>query len=171
MAIKVLVAYGSKHGATREIAERIGAALQKEGFDADILSADEVGDPSVYDAFVIGSASYFGNWRKEAAALLGGNEYLLSRRPVWLFSSGPTGEGDPLEFTKGRRLPRSLEPIAESIKPRDIALFSGQVDPEKLGFVEKRAVKAAKAPIGDFRDWNAISSWARNIAESLKRSE
>jgi hypothetical protein len=30
-------------------------------------------------------------------------------------------------------------------------------------------IKNVKAPMGDFRDWNAINAWARAIADALLR--
>ncbi|MEW6274789.1 MAG: hypothetical protein AB1556_06700 [Bacillota bacterium] len=66
---------------------------------------------------------------------------------------------------KGRRFPETLQPIADLIRPRDIAFFHGVLDTKKLNLAEKLIVKALKAPIGDFRDWKAINSWAVSIAE------
>ena len=41
---RILVAYATKHGATAEIAERIGQVLRKAGLQADVISADRVDD-------------------------------------------------------------------------------------------------------------------------------
>jgi hypothetical protein len=38
----------------------------------------------------------------------------------------------------------------------------------KLNFIEKWMLKNVKAPIGDFRDWEAITSWATAIADALQ---
>ena len=164
----VLVAYGTKYGATAEIAEKIGQVLRQAGLDADVLPADRVAELDGYDAVILGSAVYIGQWRKEAAKFLRDNEAALSEKPVWLFSSGPTGEGDPLELTQGWQLPGKLQPIADHIGPRDIAVFHGASDPEKLNFIEKWMLNNVKAPVGDFRDWEAIVSWAEGIAEELQ---
>jgi menaquinone-dependent protoporphyrinogen oxidase len=169
MDVKVLVAYATKHGATAEIAEKIGQVLTEAGFSADLLPADRVGDLALYKATVLGSAVYAGQWRKEAAAFLEANEGTLAGQPVWFFSSGPTGEGDPVELMKGWRFPEAQQPIADRIQPRDIAFFHGVLDMKKLGLAEKLIVKALKAPIGDFRDWDAITSWAAGIADALKK--
>ena len=79
----------------------------------------------------MGSAVYIGKWRKEAVKFLQANEKMLAERQVWLFSSGPTGEGDPVELTKGWRFPKALQPIADRIRPRDIAVFHGDVNMKK----------------------------------------
>jgi menaquinone-dependent protoporphyrinogen oxidase len=169
MDTKVLVAYASKYGATAEIAEKIGQALKQEGLQADVLPVKSVKNLSEYKAAVIGSAVYIGQWRKEAANFLKKNEKMLTERPVWLFSTGPAGEGDPVQLMKGWRFPKGLQPVADSIKPRDIAIFHGNVDTNKMNFFEKWMISNVKSPMGDFRDWNAITKWATDIASALKK--
>jgi len=168
MAKRILVAYASKRGGTAEIAERIGAGLRGAGLQVDVLPADRASDPAAYDAVALGSAVYYGNWRKEAANFIKRNEAVLAERPVWIFSSGPTGEGDPVELAKGWRLPEGQRPIIERIRPRDVALFHGVLDPAKLNPFERLIIRNVKAPAGDFRDWEAITSWAEDIAAALK---
>ncbi len=167
---QVLVAYATKYGATAEIAEKIGQVLRQAGLRADVLPADGVSDLSAYKAVVLGSAVYIGQWRKEAVKFLKANEAMLVERSVWLFSSGPTGEGDPVELTQGWQFPGKLQPIADRIGPRDIAVFHGAVDVKRLNFIEKWMLNNVKAPVGDFRDWEAITSWAAAIAADLKET-
>lgn len=167
MEIQVLVTYATKYGATAEIAEKVGEVLGQEGLRAEVLPTDRVGDLTTYTAVVLGSAVYVGQWRKEAATFLETNEQKLADRPVWLFSSGPTGEGDPLQLTKGWRLPEALQPIADRIQVRDIAVFHGALDMQKLSIFEKLVIKLIRAPVGDFRDWDAIAAWAAAIADAL----
>ena len=168
MDVQVLVAYATKYDATAEIAEKIGQVLREAGLHVDVLSTDRVSDLTQYKAVVLGSAVYMGGWRKEAARFLEANEQNLADRPVWLFSSGPTGEGDPVQLTKGWRFPKAQQPIADRIQPRDIAFFHGVLDGTKLNLAEKLVVKAIRAPVGDFRDWDSISSWAAAIADALR---
>ncbi|MCL5067248.1 MAG: flavodoxin domain-containing protein, partial [Thaumarchaeota archaeon] len=89
--MKVLVAFASKHGSTKGIAEFIGQKLREKGIEVEVLPADKVRNLRPYDAFVIGSALYLGRWMKEAKQFASKNSAVLSTRPVWLFSSGPTG--------------------------------------------------------------------------------
>ena len=170
MDIQVLVAYASKHGATAEIAEKIGEVLRQAGLATDVLPADRVGDLTPYEAVVLGSAVYIGRWQKQAAEFLKANEKALAGQPVWLFSSGPSGEGDPVELTNGWRFPKALQSVADRIQPRDIALFHGHVNEEKLNFIERSMIKNVGAPMGDFRDWDTITSWATAIADVVKEA-
>ena len=168
MESKVLVVYATKYGATAEIANEIGQVLCDKGLRADVLPADQAGDPAPYQAVVLGSAVYAGQWRKEAAAFLEANEQVLAGRPVWLFSSGPTGQGKPEELMKGWHFPEAQKPIADRIQPRDMAFFHGVLDMQKLNLAEKLIVKALKAPAGDFRDWETVTLWAQSIATALR---
>ncbi|MCJ7626610.1 MAG: flavodoxin domain-containing protein, partial [Anaerolineaceae bacterium] len=93
---------------------------------------------------------------------------LLAARLVWLFSSGPSGEGDPIELLKGWRFPPNHQSIADRIQPQDITVFHGAMNLNQLNFFEKWILNKVKAQTGDFRDWDAISSWAASIAEALK---
>jgi menaquinone-dependent protoporphyrinogen oxidase len=167
MATKVLVAYATKYGATAEIAEKVGQVLREAGLQADVVPAEQAGEPAGYDAVVLGSAVYAGQWRKPAAAFLEAQQSALAERPVWLFSSGPLGEGDPVELMNGWRFPEAQQPIANRIQPRDIAFFHGALNMKELNLGEKLIVKALKAPEGDFRDWDAIAAWAEGIAAAL----
>jgi len=91
--------------------------------------------------------------------------------PVWLFSSGPTGSGDPEALLKGWRFPESLKPVADQIKPVDIAVFHGRLVMDELFWLHRKMVRMVNAPAGDFRDWNAIDAWANGIARFLREKE
>ncbi len=168
MEQRVLVAYASKHGATAGIAGRIGEVLQEAGLAVDVRPCREVVNPAPYSAIVLGSRVYMGQWLKDAATFLTANEAALTQKAVWLFSDGPTGQGDPVALMKGWRFPRELQPAVDRIRPRDIAFFAGALDMGKMSLPEKLIVKAIKAPLGDYRDWNAITTWSRDIAADLQ---
>ena len=159
----ILVAYASKHGATRGVAERIAERLQALGYEAEALPVDTVSNLNAYDAVVLGSAIYYGSWMKEATEFLLRHQAVLTTRPVWLFSSGPLG----VEAKGAEEQPRELAEFQDTIHPRGHQLFFGALDHEKLSFPERMVIKAVRAPEGDYRDWVAIDAWAGNIAQDL----
>lgn len=172
--MSILVAYATKYGSTRGIAERIAATLKAEGLETDIRPAAEARDITPYDAFVIGSAAYMGSWLKEAVELVRRNRQLLATKPVWLFSSGPVGTAtkDP----KGRDVlvasePKEFAEFTRLIKPKGTQVFFGVLDRTKLrGAHRLFALVPASEKIlieGDFRNWNQIESWAESIAHEL----
>ena len=176
----VLVAYATKHGATRGIAERIAAILDERGLHATLRGVDDAGDISGYDAFVVGSAVYLGQWRKEALEFVRRNRATLSDRPTWLFSSGPlriTGTDvdapDPRVAAEARELDdmRCADELREAVQPREHRVFFGVLDPDTLGVAERlmRVLPGGRKllPEGDFRDWDRIESWSAAIADQL----
>ncbi len=184
---KVLVVYGSRHGGTQGIAERIGDVLRTEGLDADVAAADHVEDVRAADAYVVGSGVYMGSWLKEAIAFLEGNKATLASRPLWLFSSGPLpgssaarSADDPLADALGpAEGPGSggrkrIAELSTATHPRDHQVFSGAFDPNQAPrSMSERLVRLVPAstdllPAGDFRDWEAIEAWSREIAANLR---
>ena len=166
--MKVLVTYASKYGSTAEIADVIGEELHKRRYEVDVKSVDDVDSLGGYDAFVIGSALYAGGWMQSAARFLRSNQDLLAGHPVWLFSSGPTGQGDPNEIMDGWTFPEDLEAVLEVIQPKDVILFHGKIDPDRLSATERMIIKSVKATVGDYRDWLVVRGWARRIDLDLK---
>ena len=177
--MKVLVAYASKHGATKGIADFIGERLRQGGIQVDVKDVDQVKSAGDYDAFVIGSALYMFHWQKEATKFASRNKSILSTRPVWLFSSGPVGK-EKLN-PKGQDLldpsvsgPKELEELREELHPRDHRIFFGVLDPAKLGFfynqLRKSATVRESLPEGDFRDWKEIEAWTIEMARSLQKT-
>ena len=168
--VTVLVAYASKHGATRQIAERIAATVTASG-----QPAETVDDVAGYNAFVIGGAAYYGHWLKPVTKFVRAHTFALADRPVWLFSSGPLSTGTT--DAQGRDLreaatPKELDELREATGARGHRVFFGALAPDGLTLPE-RAVRRLPAggdllPEGDFRDWEDIDVWARGIARELR---
>jgi menaquinone-dependent protoporphyrinogen oxidase len=165
MDMTVLVAYATKHGSTREIAEAVATALADRGIPTDALAVDTIADVRPYEAVVLGSAVYMGRWLKEATEFARRHRELLTERPLWLFSSGPLGT----DVVDAEEQPKELAELREMLGPRDHRLFYGALARDSLGFGERMVVKAVKAPEGDFRDWDEIRGWAATIAGELAR--
>ncbi len=172
--MKILVAYASKHGSTRAIAERIALRLEPAGHAAEARPVSSVGDLAAYDAFVIGSATYLGHWQTEATEFVRRHHTLLTGRPVWLFSSGPLGT-EALDArgndVRAAAEPKEIAELQEAILPREHRVFFGALDPGTLGVRDRliRALPAGRAllPEGDFRDWQEIDTWCDAIARDL----
>lgn len=162
--MKILITAASKHGSTLEIAEAIGAELRQAGFTVDVQNAAQKPSLAGYDAAVLGSAIYMGSWLAEARNLLTENQVALAQMPVWLFSSGPLGAENPQPVGDPQQVPELLA----LVQARGHQNFVGKLEKSGLGMGEKLMVKAVKAPYGDFRDWQAITAWAREIAAVLQ---
>lgn len=168
MENKILVAYASKYGSTREIAKKIGEDLRSAGLEVDIRPVAQVTSIDPYGAVILGSAVYIGKWVKEAEVFIKANEKALTDRSVWLFSSGPSGEGDPNVLVGGDLVPPNVKPVIDRIHPQKVVLFHGNIDLNKVNPIEKWAVKSiVKKPFGDYRDWQMIRAWTDGIASAL----
>jgi menaquinone-dependent protoporphyrinogen oxidase len=161
--MQVMVACASKHGSTEGIAQAVADRLQQQGHDAVAKRVVDVSDLDGIQAIVLGSAVYAGSWMHEATEFAKENADALSKMPVWLFSSGPLGT----EVHDEEEQPRQLAELTDTLHPRGHRVFFGALDHDKLGFGERMMVKAVKAPEGDFRDWDAISEWADEVARDL----
>ena len=65
-AMKVLVTAASRHGSTAEIATIIAGILQASDIDAEVLPPEAVASVVDYDAVILGSAVYAGQWLEPA---------------------------------------------------------------------------------------------------------
>jgi menaquinone-dependent protoporphyrinogen oxidase len=169
--MRVLVGFTSRHGATAEIAARIGDVLREVVTDADPTCVVEVrglvdmGDMSCYDAAVIGSAVYLGRWSAAARMFVRHNAAELRTRPVWFFSSGPVAGVPPAAEDSSE-----VRALAALVGARGHRLFPGRLRLSELGFTERMAVRAAHAEDGDFRDWYDVAQWAVDVADDLLAS-
>ena len=177
--MSILVAYATRHGATRGIAERIAERLRAGGLEAEARPVAEVRDVTRYDAFVVGGAAYMFHWLGDATKFVQRNRALLAGRPTWLFSSGPIGTDTVDE--EGRDVlvvcvPKEFAELRDAIHPRGEMVFFGAIDPaaRPIGLAERLVslMPAARGafPKGDFRDWPAIDAWADAIAHDLARA-
>ena len=167
-APRVLVVVASRHGATAEIADALarglagGPAGAAAGMSAVVVPAQHRPNPASFDAVVLGSAVYAGRWldpAREYAALYAD---ALRARPVWLLSSGPIGE-PPFPPDE----PHDAAPLATLTGAREHRVFPGRLDKARLSFGERAMVTAMRAPVGDFRDWDAVAGWAAEIAAAV----
>ena len=161
--MKILIAVASKHGSTYEIGRAIKDTLQEAGFSAELKPIKQPPILVNYDAAIIGSAVYMGRWLSEAKEFLEDNQDELHKIPVWLFSSGPTGEN----ATEKEGEPFNLDELMATVRAVNHRVFVGKLDKQDLGLGEKIVIRMVKAPTGDFRDWQAVSDWANEIALEL----
>ena len=166
--MKVLVAYGSRLGATEGIAERIGEVLRSEGLVVSVQPAAGAGPIEDYGAAVLGGGIYAGHWHRSVKDFVDEHADALRQMPVWLFSSGPIGEraieAVPIDAVE-------IAGRAARLHARGHKVFVGALDRSRLERSDlsgiERLVTRAFMPEGDWRDWHAIEAWAHAIAAEL----
>jgi menaquinone-dependent protoporphyrinogen oxidase len=163
---RVLVAYATKYGSTAELAQFIVGILRDEGLEADCLPASKVTAVDEYDAVLIGSALYMGRWRREAARMARRHRKALRRRAVWAFSSGPLDRS-----ASDRNIPPvpSARRAMDRVRARDHITFGGRLETGARGRVARMVLEEGRG--GEFRDFDAVESWARGVAAEIMALE
>jgi menaquinone-dependent protoporphyrinogen oxidase len=156
----VLIAYASKHGTTREVAEFIAGTLEKQGLAVELEEAGRVTSISLYDAVVVGGGLYLGKWHKDARRLLENNRRDLAVVRLAVFGMGPDALEDAKLADARRQLDRALDATPE-LEPIAVAIFGGALKPETWRFPFNRL------PAFDARDWHAIEDWADDVASMI----
>ena len=83
---RVLVAFATRHGSTKEVADVIAATLDAEGIAVDVMPAGHVGHLHGYDGVVLGGALYTGRLHKDARRFLARHADELARRQLAVFA-------------------------------------------------------------------------------------
>jgi menaquinone-dependent protoporphyrinogen oxidase len=156
MSGHVLVAYESKNGSTADVAHAIATRLGELGAQVQVARARDVRDLSGLDVLVVGAPIYSGRWLAGAHRVLrrAANIAPDSGLQFAIFALGPRVDEGPENWVRPReQFERALAKHA-SISPASTALFGG-ADPPR------------KSPRRDVRDWDAICSWAGEVAGLL----
>jgi menaquinone-dependent protoporphyrinogen oxidase len=166
---KILIAYASESGSTVEVAKAIGGTLCEEGNTVDTKWIKTVKDLSNYDVVVIGSPIIYENWMPEVRKFVKDNQDILKHMPVAYFITCMA-----LSSKKEGALQQAIEysdklcNLYPQVKPVSVGRFAGVLDYSKISFVKRMLAKAAMSihnvKEGDYRDWNAIRSWAKSIS-------
>lgn len=156
--MRVLVAYGSKHGGTEGIAHAVGDALTEAGHRVDVRAGQDVDGLGPWDAVIVGGGLYAGIWQRGARRFVARHVDELRRMPVWFFSSGPLDES----ASEGEIPPTELvRRWMRRVGARGHATFGGRLDPEAKGPIARALVE--KGMGGDFRDMERVRAWAREL--------
>jgi menaquinone-dependent protoporphyrinogen oxidase len=166
--MRILVAYDSAHGSTRDIAYRIAASLRTLGLRAEAGSTRDVRSVRGFDAFVLGSAVHAGEWLPGVTAFLRANAPRFDGRPVWLFDVGlaPAMGGT---YPSHTRFPEAVAHTVAETEVRDYHRFAGAIAKGDLSWTGRLSFRRAGGRYGDFRDWHEIDAWAARIGRALDR--
>ena len=155
------MAYATKRGSTREVAESVAATLCALGLEAECRPAAEVEDLDGYAAVVLGGALYMGRWHADARDFLKRPRRLLATLRLAVFAMGPRTLAESDVEESREQLGNALAMVPE-LEPASVAVFGGVVDPAELRFPFNRM------PASDARDWDAIHAWAQDVAGELR---
>lgn len=153
----ILIAYASKYGSTREVAESIAATLRQRLLRIDVKAAEDVEHVDEYAGVVLGGGIYMGRWHRNARGFAKVFERELSSLPVAVFALGPVDDVPEHRTGSENQFRKAVEKLG--FEPMASAVFGGAVDPRKLPFPFNHM------PAADVRDWDQIRDWALEIAD------
>jgi len=165
METKVLVAYASSYGSTKEIAEVISKTLRSQGLAVDLQPIRKVRKLEGYSAVVLGAPFYMFRLHKDALHFLSQHRKILADHlPLAIFAGGPFAKGDGNEWQEVRaKLDLELAKFPW-LTPISVEIVGGKFDPAKLRFPYNLIPVLKKMPASDLRDWVAIRAWASSLA-------
>jgi menaquinone-dependent protoporphyrinogen oxidase len=169
---RVLVAYASRCGSTGGVAEAIGRELCKGGAQVDVRLVDKVTDVSPYRAVIVGSAVRRGRWLDEAIEFVTKHKKTLAGRPTAYFLTCISlARPSDQARRQARGYMNSVLNEVKVVKPRDLGMFAGVLDYDKISWlmriIMRRKMRAKGIKPGDYRDWAAIRSWATRLNTRL----
>lgn len=166
---RILVAYESRHGSTREISERIAQSLRVYGvWEVDLRLAEQVADLRPYRAVIVGSPVYDGLWLPEAESFVREHLRELAELPLWLFSVASFGDTQPFVGGLVRKEPRGIDALLAALRPRSYRVFAGVIDAALWPWYGRLFLRLFGGRVGDNRDWLAIDRWTEQIASELR---
>ena len=160
MATRVLVAYATRYGSTREAAEVIAQVLREHGLETETKQVREVRSLEGYSAVILGAALYMGHWHRDACAFLKRHHKALLHLPVAIFALGPLSTAEKEMQNSRAQLDRVLAKFYW-LTPVAVGMFGGVIDPARLRFPFNRMPKS------DARDWTAIRAFAGVLVPSF----
>ena len=154
--MQTIILYATKHGGTREIAQRIASKIP--GSEMHDLKQSPAPSLSQYDCIIIGSPLYAGAIRKEVKAFLLQSAEALQKKRLGLFLSGLSPE-EKKTFFEANYSPE----ILQSAKAK--GFLGGIYDPKKAGFMERFLMKAIakQKDYADKIDDTAISQFVKDL--------
>jgi menaquinone-dependent protoporphyrinogen oxidase len=165
MTRRILVAYATRHGATAEVAEAVAEAIRGSGAEVEILPAADAADLTPYDAVVLGSPIYSSEWLPAATEFVSAHRAALSEMPTAIFVLAIRLHDDSEVIRE--TIAGYLTPQRVTMQPVSIGYFAGALDLSKLSAITRLQVQTKNLPEGDFRDWEAIRTWAVSLSGLL----
>jgi hypothetical protein len=191
--MKVMVAYVSRSGSTREIAARLAAGLEGAGHAVTLLPAAQAAELDGYDAVVAGGFLYRLGWHPELTRFLRRHRAALKEKKTALFVCGlrltpsaaqdreafpvfvdpalvpPAGERPGLTgwLTTFRRYLGPVLPLVREIAPAGMAFFAGSLQVFTLTPLERVTAIVLMGLTGiqpgDHRHWESVDEWAGRL--------
>jgi len=163
MEKKILIAYGTVAGSTKEVAQAIGEEMENAGALVEIKPVEEIKSIEGYDGLVVGSAVRMFHLLGKTRRFLRKHKKAIANLPVAFFVVCLTmGEEKPENIEKAKGY---AKPMLEVKDPVNLGLFGGCINHEKLTDFFGKSMKSV--PEQDHRDWNKIRKWGSDTLAKM----
>jgi menaquinone-dependent protoporphyrinogen oxidase len=176
---RILIAYGSRYGQTRAIADRIAEGLRRHAHVADVVSTRQRPaklDPRGFDAVIVGAPVYAGRFLSHTAAWIRRWDWALAEMPCAFFSvSGAEASPQAAERAQIEALTqRLLAPLW--CRPAPVENFAGAIVYTRYNWLLRRVMKQIVGRSGgdtdtrrdhEYTDWNSVERFADAFAAKL----
>jgi menaquinone-dependent protoporphyrinogen IX oxidase len=179
---KALIVYGTRYGAAASTSEEIANVLRQEGLEVRVVNAKEekIRDIADYNLVVVGSGIQINRWTGEPEDFLKKFQKELARKKVALFvccgSAAQPTTASPEAVAKAKTKYLDEKAAQYHLQPVALGFFGGVYNYNKVPWWGKKAMemdrprveatyKQTEPGIYDTRDWNAIRSWAKELAQ------
>lgn len=160
--MKTLVVFDTKHGTTRDIAQKLAMAI---GDGTETFELGSGGKPELgkFDAVVLGGPVYAGTWSRRAKGFARDNEAALAKKRFAAFSSG-TEKKDAASILKAS-LPPGLSGASVSL-----AGLGGAMVMARMNAFERFIIKKVAKTTSDTStvDEGAILELAKSMKKGSK---
>ena len=166
----ILVAYASRYGSTREVAEAVADTLREQGAAVDVAPAKDATVFAGHGGVVLATPFYIGSMLKDAAHFLERNRAALEHLPVAVLTCGPISAEEDMTAAH-QQLDEALAKL-DWLHPVAAEIFVGKYDPHHLRMTDKVIAALPASPLHgvethDDRDWAAIRAWAATLPDAM----
>ena len=171
---RILIAYSTTDGHTREICNRLRAVIERQAHQVTLVPVAEVlqEDLERSDKIVVGASIRYGKHSPLVVRFIERNAQLLNRKASAFFSVSVVArkpdKNQPHTNPYVRKLLRRIP-----WRPRQVAAFAGKIDYPRYGFLDRMVIRGIMWLTGgptdpravvDFTDWRQVEAFGSLIA-------
>jgi len=171
---RVLIAYSTTDGHTREICNRLVGIIEQQEHQVTLASLAEVVDKGLesYDTIVVGASIRYGRHRPAVVDFIERNAEVLNRKASAFFSvsvvARKPAKNQPHTNPYVRKLLRRI-----AWRPRAVGVFAGKIDYPRYGAIDRMVIRFIMLLTGgptdpeavvEFTDWRQVEDFGNRIA-------
>jgi len=172
---RVLIAYSTTDGHTREICDRLRKIIEQPGDQVTLVPVAEVAyaDLESADKIVVGASIRYGRHSPLAVEFMERNAPVLNRKPSAFFSVSVVArkpeKNQPHTNPYVRKLLRRI-----AWRPREVGVFAGKIDYPRYSTLDRMIIRFIMLLTGgptdpkavvEFTDWRQVEAFGARIAK------